>query len=191
MLTTLSSLFLSRSFISTFIKRFSVGTFKAHFIKCWLITRYFCKFRGGEIPSWSIQNGREPQGYSNPQYEQHGKLNLHENLLFHGAKLADSVGWCCPTVTSQAWGPQSKRRCFFSVLGGEKRVRISLQYSLCWLETYAESIRKLMQHKYHMVSVHLLLYFNGRQQNKQHRWLHLWLHSLPSSHFVMLFDCCR
>lgn len=76
--------------------------------------------------------------------------------------------------TTQAWGPQSKR-CFHTVLRGEERAKIHIP---CLPETYVESIRKLMQHRYHMVRAHLLSSFNGREQSKQHRWLHLRPHSV-------------
>ena len=66
----------------------------------------------------------------------------------------------------------------FSHCFGRGREGKDPQYSPCWTETYVESIRKLMQHKYHMVRADLLSSFNGRQQSKQHRWLHLWPHSV-------------
>lgn len=96
-------------------KRFSFGTFKENLIRYQFLTKCFYKFRKGEIPSQSIWNGREPQGYSILQQEGCGELLLDANLLSHGRHLAVSwsgAAWLqhCRGLRSRAWFPSVRER---------------------------------------------------------------------------------
>lgn len=111
-------------------KCFSLGTFIEKLVRYQFLTKCFYKFREGEIPSQSIWNGRESQGYSIIQQGYYGELPPHENLFSHGRESTVSVGWCCLTphyrgLRSRVWFPSGRER------EGKK-----MQCSSCWPETY-------------------------------------------------------
>lgn len=141
------------------------------------ITRYFCKLKGNKTPF--IQKRESPK--ATPSLSG----STMESLLFMEIHCStergqlshkdNSVQLQNQAVLGTTVQEELAADCF-----RRRRDSKDLQDSSCWPETRVKSIRKSMKHKYHTSSVHLLLSFNGRQQRKQHRWLHLWSHSVQT-----------
>lgn len=111
-------------------------------------------------------------------FPKHLKWERTPRLLHHSAGAL----WRAPSWLSQWDGAVwlqhyrgLRSRVWFP--SGREREDKKMQDSSCWPETYVESIRKPMQHKYHTVKARLLLSLWGRQQSQQHGWLRLWQYS--------------